>query len=339
MSGRVLGIDWSGDARAPQRKRWIAEAVDGSLVDVRRGDVTEAMAAEIIRLADEGPLVAGLDFAFSFPSWFAAVIGAGDVRDLWRIAAENGERWLGECEPPFWGRNTRRPPQADDQPGLRRTDSESPFVAKSVFQIGGAGAVGTGSIRGMPLLAMLADAGFSIWPFDDASERMVIEIYPRLLTKAVVKSSQEAREEYLRRDGRVPAQLFEIAASEEDPFDAAISTLEMAANLDEILSLKAQPDYALEGAIWRPGWKPRFSYLDPGLPDEPFVFDYPDESGEGPFRPDQVQVADDGTVTVFADAGTPRTLRIVDFKDGWLVSRDGTGKRWRLKVRPHSQAV
>jgi hypothetical protein len=69
--------------------------------------------------------------------------------------------------------------QEEGRPGLRRTEGESPFAAKSVFQIGGAGAVGTGSVRGMPLLAALSADGFSVWPFEDASERMVIEIYPR----------------------------------------------------------------------------------------------------------------------------------------------------------------
>ena len=31
---RVLGVDWSGDKRAPARERWVAEAVGGRLVSI-----------------------------------------------------------------------------------------------------------------------------------------------------------------------------------------------------------------------------------------------------------------------------------------------------------------
>src|SRR4051812_39809688 len=55
MDVRVLGIDWSGDKRAPARKRWVAEAVGGHLIDVRRGDKTEAMAPGDHRAGGGGP--------------------------------------------------------------------------------------------------------------------------------------------------------------------------------------------------------------------------------------------------------------------------------------------
>lgn len=80
---------------------------------------------------------------------------------------------------------------------LRRTDREAPAIGgirpKSVFQIGGAGAVGTGSLRGMPILKRLRDAGFAVWPFDAPRWPCVVEIYPRLLTGAVNKGSAGAR--------------------------------------------------------------------------------------------------------------------------------------------------
>ena len=222
-------------------------------------------ASELVALAREGPFVVGLDFAFGFPAWFARSLGAATIEDVWRAAERDGESWLAGCSPPFWGRpGAKRPPDDPARPALRRTEQETPFQPKSVFQIGGAGAVGTGSIRGMPLLRMLSAAGLSIWPFDDAAEATVIEIYSRLLTKAVVKSSGEAREAYLAQDGRVPEALLELAASAEDPFDAAISALEMARHVDEIQTLRAEPQYALEGVIWRPGWKPG---LDPAAAD------------------------------------------------------------------------
>lgn len=125
-----------------------------------------------------------------------------------------------------------------------------------MFQIAGPGAVGTGSVRGIPLLPKLRDAGFAIWPFDNASQTLVVEIYPRVLTGAVVKSDAAARRIYLTRDGRVPEDLIDEVASEEDPFEAALSALVMAEHVDELLALRAEPEYALECAIWRPGWHP-----------------------------------------------------------------------------------
>ncbi|MEX0750548.1 MAG: hypothetical protein WD359_07030, partial [Dehalococcoidia bacterium] len=61
----------------------------------------------------------------------------------------------------------------------------------------GAGAVGTGSLRGMPMLHRLHAAGMHIWPYDDPGYPLVIEIYPRLLTGPVRKSSPQARARYI----------------------------------------------------------------------------------------------------------------------------------------------
>ena len=42
---------------------------------------------------------------------------------------------------------------------------------KSIFQLAGPGAVGPGSLRGMPLLTTLRDRGFAVWPFDPVGPR------------------------------------------------------------------------------------------------------------------------------------------------------------------------
>src|SRR3954451_15706694 len=108
-----------------------------------------------------------------------------------------GEDLLAACEPPLWGRPGRPNPQSPDR-SYRRTDRETGTgSAKSVFQVGGAGAVGTGSIRGMPHLLTLATEDFSIWPFDPPGPSRVVEIYPRALTGAVRKNSWSKRCEYL----------------------------------------------------------------------------------------------------------------------------------------------
>jgi hypothetical protein len=120
--------------------------------------------------------VAGIDFAFGFPQWHATANGWTCGRDIWRAAYRDGGSWL-TCESaPFWGRTTKRLPH----PGARLRRTEQAIVAnggspRSVFQIGGAGAVGTGSIRGMRILHELAEAGFTIWPFDPAGDAAIIE--------------------------------------------------------------------------------------------------------------------------------------------------------------------
>ena len=90
-----------------------------------------------------------------------------DVRpDIWRAAYRDGESWLTSAAEPFWGRTTKRPQHPGDP--LRRTERAIGGSPRSIFQIGGAGAVGTGSIRGMRVLHELAEAGFTIWPFESA---------------------------------------------------------------------------------------------------------------------------------------------------------------------------
>ncbi len=67
---------------------------------------------------------------------------------------------------------------------------------RSVFQIGGAGSVGTGSIRGMPYLPVLRVAGMAVWPFDDwpsDGRPVVTEVWPRSFIGPVVKSSPADR--------------------------------------------------------------------------------------------------------------------------------------------------
>ena len=44
----------------------------------------------------------------------------------------------------------------------------------------------------MRVLHELAEAGFTIWPFEPAGDATIIEIYPRLFTGKVVKSSAQA---------------------------------------------------------------------------------------------------------------------------------------------------
>jgi hypothetical protein len=127
---------------------------------------------------------------------------------------------------------------------------------KSTFQIGGAGSVGTGSVRGWPALIRLREAGFAIWPFDEpAHPPIAVEIYPRTLTGRVVKSDRSARARLL--DARYPALppvLRHRAIASEDAFDAAVSALEMSGHEHALRSLPRVDDDTArrEGRVWTP---------------------------------------------------------------------------------------
>lgn len=204
-------------------------------------------------------LIAGLDFAFSLPAWFLQQKGCADVRALWAACHAHGDQWLKTCPTPFWGRPGRRRPK-EPPPLFRQTEQQIPATAgtrpKSPFQIGGAGAVGTGSIRGMAVLDCLTKAGFSVWPFDSPRLPMLVEIYPRLLTGAVMKSNQAARRAFLARCyPQIQDGLRTVAVASEDAFDAAISALVMAKHRNELRALPPVTDAVerLEGRIWYPG--------------------------------------------------------------------------------------
>ena len=124
-----------------------------------------------------------------------------------------------------------------------------------MFQIGGAGAVGTGSIRGMPHLLTLAEGGFTVWPFEPGGVPTVVEIYPRALTGPVNKSRWADRHAFLLdRFPEQPRDLIERAAGSEDAFDAAVSALVMGAHAATLETVPSPTDdvYRIEGKIWRP---------------------------------------------------------------------------------------
>lgn len=249
----TIAVDWSGRAKGAGTTIWTAVVDGGELRSLECGRDREATVDHLIELAAD-EVVVGLDFSFSFPGWFSHQLGAATADELWSMVAHHGEDWLARCDPPFWGRTGRGRPEGE---GLRRTEREVPSVIrpKSTFQINGAGTVGTGAIRGMPQLARLRAAGFSIWPFHGGTPPVVVEMWPRLLTGPVVKSNAAARRAYLaERFPGLDAVLGERASSTEDAFDAAVSALVMDRHRDELLHLSGPADDvdAVEGRIWVP---------------------------------------------------------------------------------------
>jgi hypothetical protein len=226
---RTIVVDWSGRAKNESAYIWLAEALDGELVRLESGRTRATVIAELVRYATElietnEQCLIGLDFSFSFPAWFIRKHNCANATEMWPIVAEHGETWLRECKPPLWGRPGKPRPAGPEQ--FRQTEHDTESVhgisPKSTFQIGGAGSVGTGSIRGMPFLPLLQAAGCAIWPFDPPKTITVCEVYPRLSTGPVVKSSIDARRAYFHARAM---PLHPTATESEDAFDAFFSAL------------------------------------------------------------------------------------------------------------------
>jgi hypothetical protein len=268
---RVLAVDWSGSVNPVyQRKKiWVAEARGSQLTRLESGR-TRAEVVELLLddLRREPRTVVGLDFAFSLPSWFLAELGLSRARDLWSLlAGSDVDAWLRAHEPPFWGRAGSRRPQLIEHFRLaeQQVRSVRGIRPKSVFQVYVPGAVGTGSLWGMPLLHRLSLAGCSVWPFDPPAYPQIVEIYPRLLTGPVNKTSCTKRAMYLdvdlpglsaalRNCATSRGTAYDAALASDDAFDAAISALMMARYISDVIPLPAPLMTAerLDGAIWDP---------------------------------------------------------------------------------------
>lgn len=290
---RIVAVDWSGrvDAAGQRRHIWAGVWAAGR-VTLEAGRTREELVEWLIAMAQETPrMVVSLDCCFSFPAWFLAEHGCATVFEFWRKVADgHGERWLArECKEVerdvrFWGAPHKRPEEFCGENlhrMLRLTDvdnkvtpklaGEDPLRAamvkgitpKSPFQIGGSGSVGTGSLRAIPFLLRMGEAGFRVWPFESARldaakpQPLLVEMYTRLLTGAVKKSNPEARKQYLaarRYTGLTRGVLVKALASE-DAFDALVSCMEMVRWQKEFAKLKATKDAVLrlEGITWRPG--------------------------------------------------------------------------------------
>jgi hypothetical protein len=299
---RVVGIDWSGrvDAAGQRRHIWAGvwtEDERGSVsVALEAGRTRDEVGTWLMALAEETPrMVVGIDCCFSYPGWFLEEHRCATVFDFWKHVADGqGERWLtGEAvdvarDERFWGKPHRRPEQFSGA-GLRRmmraTDWDNKIAQgdvggdperaakmrgitpKSPFQIGGSGSVGTGSLRAMPFLLRLHEAGFRVWPFESAAlgvraRPLLVEMYTRLMTGPVAKSNAGARKVYLvlkrKSDplyGAISRGVMRKAEGSEDAFDALVSTMEMVRYREEFVSLKAtkSAELRLEGETWRPG--------------------------------------------------------------------------------------
>lgn len=248
----VVAVDWSGDVRAEtgvHDKLWVAEVVDGELVALDPSS-RAGSCARIVALAGRwGPeLLAGLDVGFAYPSWFLAELGMADGPRLWAAAAAAADLPRAGPGPfpgarpfpdvtatPFFGwKGSSAPPPPRRFRACEVAARAAGYQPKSTFQVGGAGAVGTGTWRALPHLHRLSAAGLAVWPFDPATGAPVVaEVYPRMHTGPVVKSRFLAREarwgELVGGWGMtVGAGLVARALGSEDAFDAAVTALSLA---------------------------------------------------------------------------------------------------------------
>jgi hypothetical protein len=257
---RIIAIDWSGDRKNAREKIWVAEVENGHLAELRNGRSPAGVVEHLVGLAQvERDLIVGFDFAFSFPAWFVEEFGTAP--GLWRaIRGNEKEFWGRTVSGPFHG--THRPFDSAHGPKVRSTDHV--MKAKSVFQVSGIGSVGTGSIRGMPILADLLDKGFNIWPMMPLAKPLVLEVYPRACldrkrTRAIsarfAKTNPDHRRKYL--ESELSGPWLDLAVCGEDSFDAATTALSMWRSLDELDHLPIIDSDTLrkEGIIWSPLWR------------------------------------------------------------------------------------
>lgn len=222
----VIAVDWSG-AKTPNRKSgiWLAVVRDGRVVESRALARREEAVVYVTECAP--PMIAGFDFSFGMPEWFAREHGCTTIDDVWALAASEGERWLAPT-PPFWRA------RCEVAPELRFRTCETRYPsAKSVFQLVGNGQVGAGTVRGMPLLARLRAEGVAIWPFDLPASRTAFEIYPSALRQRVPDAGPFVNEHER---------------------DAVCSALVMWTGRETVAALRAatDPTIRLEGDIWAP---------------------------------------------------------------------------------------
>jgi len=220
---------------------WWAIARDGNVespkyVRTRHQAIQELIQIISLEVERSRRVVVGFDFPFGYPAGVAAHLtrreGAGAL-DLWE--------WLGNCVSdsennsnnrfdvaakinrsypgtgPFWGRPetwdypdipTRKRDRTADggahPPDERIADSHAQG-AKSIWQLFGAGSVGSQVILGLPAINRIRQDSIlgphtAVWPFDiglrapepEERPRLVIaEVYPSLLNEAVKERLRE----------------------------------------------------------------------------------------------------------------------------------------------------
>lgn len=218
-----LMVDWSGgNDRGPMPKKdaiWACVARDGA-ADApayfrNRQDAEDWITGFLRDETKAGRRVlAGFDFAFGYPAGFGqALIGTDDPFAIWDWFADNvtdtpkaNNRFdlAGEINArfpgtgPFWGNGLQRdiphlPRKGRAREGHGMTEKRAAENrakgAFAVWQLSGAGAVGSQVIMGLPMLARLRRTfgqRLAVWPFEPLTPPIaIVEIWPSLISVAV----------------------------------------------------------------------------------------------------------------------------------------------------------
>lgn len=269
---RCIAVDWSGADKVQGQFAgiWLAVARDHALCRLINGLTRDELCEALIEETKlDGEVVIGLDFAFSYPQWFLEEHQVKDAPSMWQLAEREGDYWLKHMPDPFWGAKTNsakeKPEALRHHRGreFRQTDlanSSQHSQPKSTFQLFGQGAVGAGTVRGLPFLSKLQSAGAAIWPFDAPMDATVVEIYPRLLYKSPVTNNMTVKGRDSRRKHltdhypHVEQHWNDIMVGNDNAFDAGVSALVMAEHCEQFFQLNEGAGVQLlEGEIWRPG--------------------------------------------------------------------------------------
>jgi molybdopterin molybdotransferase len=223
MFDTILIVDWSGgNDRGPTPKAdaiWTAVARAGQAQDPiyhRNRQMAEIWISDFL-MAERAAgrrVLAGFDFAFGYPAGFGrALTGSDDPFAIWDyyaahvkdspkgnnrfdLAGQINARFDGIG--PFWGnglpnRDIAHLPRKGrdrtcDLPEKRATESRAKG-AFAVWQLSGAGAVGSQVIMGLPVLARLRarfGVDLAVWPFEPLTPAIaLVEVWPSLIAGAI----------------------------------------------------------------------------------------------------------------------------------------------------------
>ncbi len=276
-----LMVDWSGgNDRGPKPKKdaiWTCVARGGSSDEPiyhRNRQNAEAWITTLLddELAAGRRVFAGFDFAFGYPNGFGErLIGTDEPFAIWDWFAERVEDkptannrfdLAGEINGlfsgvgPFWGNGLQRdipdlPRKGRDRHGHGMNEKRAAEnIAKGAFpvwQLAGAGAVGSQVIMGLPMLARLRrrfDTALRVWPFEPLDSPVaIVEVWPSLIAKAVAATMPEGRV----KDAHQVALLAEVLSRL--PLDTLHTLLNAPATPEGSIFGADQPDLLINAAM------------------------------------------------------------------------------------------
>jgi molybdopterin molybdotransferase len=226
----VIMVDWSAGNDTGQNPRkdaiWagvVRDGVSGPPVYLRNRVAAEAWITALLadNMAAGRRVCIGFDFAFAYPEGFAEVItGKPDPLALWDwfearvqdapkannrfdIAAQINAQFPGIG--PFWFNGLPREIDGLPRKGSTRSfkwlhprravEKEAPGSFEC-WQLGGAGAVGSQIIMGLPVLSRLRHrfaSQIAVWPFEPLGPPItMVEIWPSLIAKEIAEAARPA---------------------------------------------------------------------------------------------------------------------------------------------------